>query len=461
MSVEDKLYPLLRYYEKAPSWLRNLTGSAYRMIPASWRYGKHYPEFKHLARTLEDADPALARDYQLEQLSVVLREAAAHCPFYRQSFAQAGFDLAQLTRPEDLASCPTIDKQTLQKHIEGLTSGRLPASQRIYITTGGSTGVPVGFHLHKGISRPKEQAFLETMWERAGYHARARVAVIRGHVTSPSSAGRISYYDATRGWLILSSYHLTDERMSEYLEAIERYRPEFIHAYPSAALQIADYLQRQKQSWRTPVRALLCGSEQLTLNQKRLLETVFNCCVYRWYGHSERVVLAGEGKTSPLFYFFPTYGYVEFGPPDADGLREVIGTSFHNLVMPLIRYRTGDYVRLADENAEREFPWPAAQEIVGREQEFLVSATGRRISLTAFNMHDAIFDNLYAVQFYQPAPGRAEFRYIPSPRFDAAQRDRIRSRIAEKLGDDFSIELKAVREVEKTARGKHKWLVTS
>src|SRR6185436_6763838 len=103
----------------------------------------------------------------------------------------------------------------------------------------------------------------------------------------------------------------------------------------------------------------------------------------RWYGHSERAVLAGEGRTSEMFYFWPQYGFVEFGPEDEEGLREVIGTSFHNLVMPLIRYRTGDFVRLSPANASSEFPWPAALEIAGRAHEFLVSATGRRISLTA------------------------------------------------------------------------------
>ena len=164
-------------------------------------------------------------------------------------------------------------------------------------------------------------------------------------------------------------------------------------------------------SWRLPLRGLLCGSERLTLPQKRLLERAFKCRIYRWYGHAERVVLAGEGTKSELFYFFPQYGLVEFGPPDSEGLCEVIGTSFHNLVMPLIRYRTGDYVRLANPktDGDLEFPWPAVAEIAGREQEFLVSATGRRISLTAFNMHDTVFDDLYAVQVL---PGRAGVRGI-------------------------------------------------
>jgi phenylacetate-CoA ligase len=261
---------------------------------------------------------------------------------------------------------------------------------------------------------------------------------------------------------MLSSYQLTEERLPEYLEAIERFKPDLIHAYPSAALLLAEFLERAGQSWRVPLRGLLAGSERLTIPQKRLIERIFNCRVYHWYGHSERVVMAGEGRKSDLFYFWPTYGFVEFGPPNEEGLCEVIGTSFHNMAMPLIRYRTGDYVRLADPRTDGalEFPWPAATAIDGREQEFLVSAIGRRISLTAFNMHDAIFDDLYAVQFYQEARGQAEFRYVPGPKFDPARLPQIEKGVRRKLGDDFHLELKQVAVVEKTARGKHRWLVS-
>jgi phenylacetate-CoA ligase len=212
-----------------------------------------------------------------------------------------------------------------------------------------------------------------------------------------------------------------------------------------------------------PLRAVLCGSERLTLPQKRTLERVFECRVYRWYGHAERVVLAGEGVRSELFHFFPQYGYVEFGPPDDEGLREVIGTSFHNLVMPLIRYRTGDRVRLPDAQAAvgRDYPWTVALDVVGRDQEFLVSATGRRISLTAFNMHDPIFDDLYAVQFSQDAPGIAEFRYVAGPGFSRTRLPAIEAGIRHKLGEDFRITLRQVAETERTARGKHRWLVST
>ena len=460
MSLEDRLYPLLSLYERLPAGLKKAIGTAYRHLPRSWRWGRRFAEFERLSRDVETWSPERIREYQLRQLRQVLNQASTYSEFYGRAFFQAGFRPDQVRDLEDMRKCPSIGKRDLQEHAEAMLCSHVPASRRLRITTGGSTGVPVGFYLQKGVSRPKEQAFLEAMWRRAGYEDGDRLAVIRGHVTSDRASGRIATQDATRDWLMLSSYHLTEERLPEYLEALESFRPDILHAYPSAALQLAEFLDKAGQSWRLPLKCVLCGSERLTLPQKRLLERAFKTRVYRWYGHSERVILAGEGCQSELFYFWPAYGYVEFGPPDEEGLAEVIGTSFHNFAMPLVRYRTGDYVRLAAAEVRREFPWPAAVEVAGREQEFLVSAGGRRISLTAFNMHDDIFDGLYAVQFYQEEPGIAEFRYVASPDFHATRLEAIRAGVERKLGDDFRVTFRAVEATEKTARGKHRWLVS-
>jgi phenylacetate-CoA ligase len=467
MSLEDRLYPLLSLYDRMPPGLQRTAGWCYRQLPTSWRLGSRFREFQRLAHEVESWDPSDIAHYQFRQLRQVLIQAGNYCPLYQQRFSQARFQPELLRSPEtfadDLAPCPFTEKTDLQHHLASLTSSAIPARQRLYITTGGSTGVPVGFHLQKGVSRPKEQAFLEAQWARAGYTPGARLAVIRGHVVSDRATGPIARYDATRNWLLLSSTHLTTQRLPDYLEALERFQPDLLHAYPSAALQLAEYLESSGQSWRLPLRALLAGSERLNLPQKRLLERVFRCRVFRWYGHAERAVLAAEGRSSELFHFWPTYGYVEFGPTDPEGFCEVIATSFHNLAMPLVRYRTGDFVRLADprRDGSLEFPWPAVAEIAGREQEFLVSHSGRRISLTAFNMHDDVFDGLYAVQFFQDSPGVAEFRYVPAPSFHHSRLDLIRTGIQRKLGDDFTLSLRQVQDTERTARGKHRWLVST
>jgi phenylacetate-CoA ligase len=460
MSLEDKLYPLLSLYDRLPQRARNFIGAAYRRLPRRIRYGRAYSEFRELAEASPSWSESDLHEYQLRELRRTLVNAGSYCPFYSRSFAKAGFRPDTMMSLDDLADCPSLTKQDIQQHFDDLTSAEIADAKKLYMTTGGSTGVPVGFHLQKGVSRPKEQAFLEANWRRAGYFDKARVALIRGHVTDSRSRGNIIAHDATRNWLMLSSYHLTDERIPEYLEMLENFQPDFLNIYPSAALQLADYLQRHNQRWRTPLQGVLCGSEQLTLSQKRLLNSVFKCRVLRWYGHAERVVLAAEGTDSDLFYFWPHYGFVEFGKPDENGLQEVIGTTFHNMAMPLVRYRTGDFVRLAKPEARREYAWPAVEEIAGRRQEFLVTGSGRRISLTAFNMHDAIFDGLYAVQFFQSEQGVAEFRYIPSPEFHSSRLPQIEDGIRRKLGDDFRLVLRKVGEVEKTSRGKHTWLIS-
>jgi phenylacetate-CoA ligase len=75
-------------------------------------------------------------------------------------------------------------------------------------------------------------------------------------------------------------------------------------------------------------------------------------------------------------------------------------------------------------------------------------------------MHDSVFDDLYAVQFYQEQPGVAEFRYVTGPQFHSSRLTLIEQGVRRKLGDDFQITFREVNEVEKTPRGKHRWVVS-
>ncbi len=464
MSLEDTLYPLLKMYEAAPQPVKSLAGRAYRAIPASIRFGEAYARFQNEARVVESWDADTVRRYQVKALRESLI-AAAKAPFYARRFATSGLNPTKFESLEQLADYPLLSKEDLILHREQMVNPELDAKQRLYVTTGGSSGVPVGFYLQKSVSRPKEQAYLEAQWSRRGYGVNDRVAVIRGGVTSSQARGGISYFDATRNWLILSSYHLTLERLPEYVAALNRFRPRHLHAYPSAALMLARGLDQTGLKLECVLTSVLCGSEKLTRDSQSYLEQTFGAPVFHWYGHSERAVLAGQGRTSNDLYFWPTYGFVEFGEPNADGHREVIGTSFHNHIMPLIRYRTGDYVKLSPPgpggSPQCEFPWPAVEEVIGRDYEFLVSATGRHISLTAINMHDLIFEGLMAVQFYQEREGEVEFRYQPGPNWDSSRIEPMRAGLLKKLGDDFTLVLREVKEVEKTSAGKQRWLMST
>lgn len=463
MSLEDTLYPLLKLYEAAPQPVKSLAGRAYRALPASLRYGQGYTKFQSEARDVEAWTAEQIRTYQIKALRDSLI-AAGKAPFYAARFAERGVVPSKFDSLEQLSDYPLLTKEDVIQHREEMLNPEFDAKQRLYITTGGSSGVPVGFYLQKGVSRPKEQAYLEAQWSRRGYRPGDRVAVIRGGVTSSRSRGGISYYDATRNWLILSSYHLTPERLPEYLAALNAFRPQHLHAYPSAVLMLARGMEQAGMKLGFSLTSILCGSEKLPRESQAYLERTLGARVFHWYGHSERVVLAAQGRTSDRLHFWPTYGFVEFGEPDSDGHREIIGTSFHNHVMPLIRYRTGDFVKLTEagtDGGEASLRgWPTVEEVVGRGYEFLVSGTGRRISLTAINMHDGIFDGLLAVQFRQRRAGEVVFCFQAAPSWSADRETPMRAGLMKKLGDDFALTMLRVNEVEKTKAGKHRWLVT-
>ncbi len=459
MSLEDSLYPLLRYYDAAPESVKALAGRAYRALPHHWRHGSAYAHFQQEATNAESLQGDALSLYQREALKASL-QAASRTPYYAKQFAEHGVDPTRFESIDDLSRYPLLTKDALRVNREDMINPRFRNKGLLYVTSGGSTGEPVGFYLQKGVSRAKELAYLEAQWNRRGYQPGDRVAMIRGGVTTTKAKGKISSHDRTRDWLVLSSYHLTQERIPEYVQALNRFRPKHLHAYPSAALLLARGMKQQGLQFEFSLTSVLCGSEKLDLESQSELEALFHAPVSHWYGHSERVVLAGQATRSNHLYFWPTYGYVEFGPLNENGHREIIGTSFHNEAMPLIRYRTGDFVRLP-EHPHAELPMPEVEKVVGRDYEFLISGTGRHISLTAVNMHDDVFDQLLSVQFHQHEPGVVEFHYIAGPQWDASNLVRMQTELQRKLGDDFAISMQSVASVTLTTSGKKRWLVSS
>jgi phenylacetate-CoA ligase len=458
MHIEDQFYSLRRHYEAAPQIVKTSLGHVYRRLPVQWRYGKSFSKFEREAVESETWDVQTCVEYQTKALGDSLR-AAAQCPFYKGRFLESGVDPMRFECLSELSKFPLLTKEDLLLNHESMINPSIPSSNRLPMTTGGSTGKPVEFFLQRGISRAKEQAYLNAQWGRRGYKFGDAMAVIRGAVTSSRSSGRISYRDTFRNWLVLSSYHLSPERLPEYVEELNRFKPRHLHAYPSAALMLARAMQEAGTHLEFQLQSILCGSEKLSAEAQAFLEQHFRAPVLHWYGHSERVVLAGQGSRSNHLYFWPGYGYVEFGAPNELALCEIIGTSFHNEVMPLIRYRTGDYVQLP-EVKDAELPMVEVEAVVGRGYEFLVSSKGRRVSLTAVNMHDDLFEGLMAVQFFQSEMGAVEFRYQPGLRWKAERRKNVRDGLCAKLGEDFELSLVEVKEVTKTAGGKHCWLVS-
>jgi phenylacetate-CoA ligase len=401
--------------------------------------------------------------WQLERLRALVEHASAHVPYYRELFAEIGMEEGDLRGLPELARIPTMSKADLQERAGDLISRAHPEEIRSYSTTGGSTGVPVGFWFDNPQSVTAERAFIAALWSRVGYREGDRTAVLRGEVVSGGAPWELRPRDAQ---LRVSSYHLTDTLIPRLLERIRRFRPRFIQGYPSSLALVARHMVEHDESPVDGVRALLCGSENLYDWQREQLERAFRCRPFSWYGLSERVVLAGECEHDRALHVFPQYGITELidaggRPIERPGeVGEIVGTGLTNRSMPLIRYRTQDAAVWADGPCPRcGRPYRRLERIEGRLQEFIVAASGRPVSMAAINMHTGVFDNVRQFRFYQDTPGRVVLRVVPAPSFGPADDERIRRELAPKLGSDIElVAIEPVRDIPPGPSGKQRFL---
>ncbi|MFZ1682957.1 MAG: phenylacetate--CoA ligase family protein, partial [Candidatus Zixiibacteriota bacterium] len=222
---------------------------------------------------------------------------------------------------------------------------------------------------------------------------------------------------------------------------------------------------REKLGPIPSVKAILCGSENLYSFQRQLIQNIFQCRVYSWYGHSEKAVLAGECENTEQYHVFPEYGIAELidnsDAPAANenDLGEIVGTSLHNFAFPMIRYRTMDLARLGPKSCACGRNHMLIKSVEGRLQELIVSGTGRYVSMTAINMHTDVFDNVRQFQFYQENPGQVTFNIVRKPTYTDSDTGRIRHELANKLGEDFGLTISFVDDIPRTATGKYRFAI--
>ena len=113
----------------------------------------------------------------------------------------------------------------------------------IYVTTSGSTGTPLGFFQPDNITM-QEWAYTIQIWERVGYRPNSSRLVLRGKTLHPAGEKQNYYYDPLRRELSCNIFDMREETMDVYCQAVEKYRPEFIHGYMSAILMLAKYIDQ-------------------------------------------------------------------------------------------------------------------------------------------------------------------------------------------------------------------------
>ncbi len=460
--IEDKIYQYWNTYNASPEFIKNLIGRIYRRIPLTIRYGSVYKEYYDLLKSSSYWNKDLIQSYVIARFNRILRIALSNTRFYPAHYEAKDIEIKSL---KDIESLPLISKEHIRNYKADFMNKTIADNKLLYVTTGGTSGIPTELFWVKGRERSRELAFMTRLWERVGYNMSKKLAVIRGNVVDYHGRNKYTSYDPIKNRLFLSVYHLRDNTLPIYADTLLKFSPQYIHTYPSAITILAKYFK--KNNLRLPgLKGVLCSSESFYPGQRELIEQAFGARVFSWYGHSEMTTLAGECEHSADYHVFFEYGHFELvdekgiviEEPNVRG--EIVGTSFEMISMPMIRYRTGDYAEYVKGTCKCGRSYKLITNIKGRwTQEQIVTKDRNLVSITALNMHNDVFDNVEQYQFHQKRSGELFLRIIKKKTYTSSDEDKIRKALALKLRDFVDLKFEYVPYIQRTERGKHRFLI--
>lgn len=366
---------------------------------------------------------------------------------------------------EALKAFPLLDKDTVQANQQDYLPRDFAKIPHYETTTGGTSGNQLKIYLDDS-AQSAEMGFMHRQWRRVGYTPRQRKATFRGVSFPNLKPGVFWQHNPIYNELQFSPFHMSEANLESYVEQIISFAPSYFHGYPSALDVLAEYVLRHGLTDKMPpIKAALLGSEGASPGQRERIERAFSTRVYSWYGHSERVVLAGECEKNSTYHHFPDYGVLEIINENghacvSEGERgEIIGTGLINRCMPLIRYRTEDYATRLESQCECGRCWDRFTDVEGhRKQDMLIGKSGARISMAALNMHGPLFERVVRYQYYQDTPGVCILKVMVAPEFTEQDRLAIDKAYEVKVGKEVEFKVNVVAEIPLTARGKLKIL---
>jgi len=405
----------------------------------------------------EFARPVEHRARQELLLERVFRDAR-NIPAYVRHVANAS-DQHRLASLSD--AFPIIDKATLLRNrTDFFAGGRIPKYRSTVAATSGTTGTPLDVYRSFG-SILWEEAFHLQHWRWAGWNRGQRQAVLRGEIVIPVDQRDPPFWlkDPVGGQLVLSTRHLDRQSAPLFAEELLRFGATQLRAYPSAAYELATLVAETG----IPVRfqSVITGSEMLYDFQRQRIESVFNTRVFDFYSMAERVAYASQCERGRM-HVNPEYGVLEIvdehGRP-TDGEGTIVGTSLHNTVAPLIRYRMNDTARWSHEPCPCGRTYPVIENLGGRLADQLYDLDGRAVNGTVIGFAFDGMRHIQKAQVVQPAEDQWLIRIVPGAGYADADGQRVLDKLAAEVSSRVAARIELVETIPALPSGKYKWVV--
>jgi phenylacetate-CoA ligase len=347
--------------------------------------------------------------FQRRRLEALVRHAAARSPFYRERWAS--LDLGD---PVELRRLPVVDKATVMErfddlvtdprltlaaveaHLDGLAGDQLLGGRYRAMATGGSTG-------RKGVfvaDRAEWRQYLAGFF-RWNHYVGLRPRLPRRLRIASIAAARplhMTYRMAASVDVGLSRVLRLEATMAPaaMVEALNRYRPEFLYAYGS----VLGLLAAEQLDGRLRIRPAIVASsgETHTGELRDAIRAAWGTSSFELYAMTEAGIVGSHCERHGGVHLFEDQTVVEVVDerdrpvPAGQAGHKLLVTNLVNRTQPLLRYEVSDMVAVAPEPCPCGRPFRLLQAIEGRNDDILhlAAAAGGTVAVHPLALRTAL-----------------------------------------------------------------------
>jgi len=389
---------------------------------------------------------------QLKRLKNTLSYAGAKVPYYRELFQRIGFDPRKMNSLDEMKQIPFLDKEILRNNPDQFLSEDISKLDVEYVHTSGSTGTPLCIAQDIYSRSSKAAATLRAM-EMAGYRLGCKWFSLWGvyATTKPTPFG----IDKLLNKVYYSNNLMTETNNIEVGKLLLRFKPSFYSGYAQSFYELGRTLHDRQIPIYSP-RGIFVYGDWLPDTLRVEIEDLYQAPVYDFYSHSENSVMINENSPGVKFiaedYFYPEIILDE----SKDNIGELVGTSFYNYAMPLIRYRTRDLIEL-DSKFDDYTGFRRVKRILGRIDDYLLMSDGRKV----LSGQRAIYGipGIKSCQYIQDRFNHMTINIISDGNFSNNDEEVIRSRIREVTKTDMDVDFQLVDQLTQNKFGKVQFII--
>lgn len=447
---------LQNIYFNSPVFLQNLlvSSAGYKLFRK--RYSGIY---KHVKKSIDTSKRWSEEEkiaFQSEKLHQMVKHCRQHIPYYQELFSQHSIHENDITHTSDISKLPILRKQVLRENIEKMKySSVQPFSIQ---NTSGSTGTPLNIWVDE-ITYKLAMALLVDHEETHNVSFGSRRATFAGRMIAKSSNTRPPFWRFNRAenQMLFSSYHLNEKSFGFYKHKLDQFCPLEIIGYPSAIYQLALLYENSKTVPNFQPKAIITNSETLLAWQRDVIERVFKCKIYDYYGTAEYVIFAGQDQNGN-YQINPVIGLMELEAElNGTNTGKILGTTLVNRAMPLLRYEIGDTATALEPIIKSHTVVSSLQGIEGRTDDYILLEDGRKIGRI-----DHIFKDIKGIkeaQVIQKSIDHCTILVVSDINFASDDQEKLKRNFSERTSGLVQLSIERVPEIRRSTNGKFKAVV--